>query len=141
VTRAWLDTWQTPLIASASLPVLSGVFSTLIVDKNLVALGQGFCPKYLWLMATLLAKTNAGPVRVIQLRLGVNRFGRSPANDFVIEHPTVSARHCEIDLENSGVVVRDCNSTNGTFINGEPIKQAKLIAGARLQLGDVELVV
>lgn len=92
-------------------------------------------------MATLILKPGTGPERVIQLHLGVNHFGRSPANDFVIEHPTVSAFHCHVELTDDGVIVQDCDSTNGTFINGEPIREAKLIVGATLQLGDVELYV
>jgi hypothetical protein len=78
---------------------------------------------------------------VIELNLGVNRFGRSPKNDAQIEHPTVSAMHCEIVLADDGIVVRDCASTNGTFVGGQRIKEARLSAGQSLHLGDVELLV
>jgi len=79
--------------------------------------------------------------RVIELRLGTNRLGRGPGNDFQIEHPTISVRHCEIVLSESQLVLRDCQSTNGTFIAGEPIIEAPLITGQQLRFGDVELVV
>lgn len=92
-------------------------------------------------MATLILKNTAGPDRVLQLHLGVNHFGRSPANDFIIEHPTISAFHCTVELTEQGVMVQDCDSTNGTFIDGEPVKEAKLKEGTTLQLGDVELFV
>jgi pSer/pThr/pTyr-binding forkhead associated (FHA) protein len=79
--------------------------------------------------------------RVIELNLGVNRLGRGPENDFQVEHPTVSAWHCEIVLTSEGVLVRDCASANGTFVGGEPVKEARLSAGQTLHLGEVELLV
>ena len=92
-------------------------------------------------MARLVLKSAESGNRVIELNLGVNRLGRSPKNDFPVEHPTVSAWHCEIVLTNEGVVVRDCASANGTFVDGEQIKQAKLSAGQTLHLGEIELLV
>jgi len=78
---------------------------------------------------------------VIELNLGVNQLGRSPESDVQIEHPTVSARHCEIVLAYDGVAVRDCASANGTFVGGERIEEARLSAGQTLHLGEVELLV
>ncbi len=79
--------------------------------------------------------------QVLELRMGVNRLGRGPVNDFQIEHPTISGRHCEIVLSDSGILVQDCDSTNGTFIGGEPVTKAALSEGQTLRLGDVELLV
>jgi len=92
-------------------------------------------------MARLLVKLEGAGDGVIELNLGINRLGRSSDNDFRIEHPTVSATHCEIKLADGSVILRDCDSTNGTFVGGERVKEAKLSAGQTLRLGDVELVV
>ncbi len=92
-------------------------------------------------MARLLVKSDGSHDQVIELKLGINRLGRSPENDFQIEHPTISSLHCEITLGDEAVSVKDCGSTNGTFLNGEPIQEAQLRAGQTLQLGDVELLV
>jgi pSer/pThr/pTyr-binding forkhead associated (FHA) protein len=92
-------------------------------------------------MARLLKKNVGGPNQVLELNLGVNRFGRDPESDFPVDHPTVSALHCEIVLTAEAVLLRDCNSTNGTFINGQPVKHAVLEAGQTLRLGDVEFFV
>jgi hypothetical protein len=78
--------------------------------------------------------------RVIVLHLGANRFGRAPTNDFRIEHATVSAHHCEILIENDQLIVRDCESTNGTFIDGKKISESPLGTGQVLRLGDIELI-
>ena len=92
-------------------------------------------------MASLVIKSAGFDGRVIELNLGVNRLGRSPKNDVQIEHPTVSARHCEIVLADDGVWVRDCGSANGTFVSGERITEARVSAGQILLLGEVELLV
>lgn len=92
-------------------------------------------------MARLIAKPDGSTEQVIELKLGINRLGRSTANDFQIEHPTISARHCEIVLEDGEVVISDLESTNGTFFRGEPVKHARLTAGQSFRLGDVEILV
>jgi hypothetical protein len=91
-------------------------------------------------MARLIIKSAGFGDRVIDLNLGVNRFGRHPKCDVQIEHPSVSAWHCDLVLSDSGVVVRDCKSTNGTFIGSRRIQEAPLSAGETLQLGEVELL-
>ena len=92
-------------------------------------------------MAKLLIKTNGVESRVLELCLGVNRVGRSPGNHFQLDHPTVSTTHCELVLGGDGVLLRDCDSTNGTFVNGKRVQQATLRAGQTVHLGDVELFV
>src|SRR5712672_150983 len=92
-------------------------------------------------MARLIVKSDGFRDQVLNLRLGTNRLGRSPENDFQIEHSTISGYHCEISLADGKVIVRDCGSTNGTFVGGQLIQQAELEAGQTLCLGDVQLLV
>jgi len=92
-------------------------------------------------MAKLIIKSQGFNDQVINLNLGVNRVGRSPGNDIVIEHATISSKHCEIALGDGEVTVRDCGSTNGTYINDHPVMEAKLTAGQVLRLGDVDFLV
>ncbi|MGD0251312.1 MAG: FHA domain-containing protein [Verrucomicrobiota bacterium] len=92
-------------------------------------------------MARLLIKTDGLENQTLELRFGVNHIGRDLDCDFSIAHPTVSALHCELVLSNDGVLIHDCDSTNGTFVNGEPIEEAWLRAGQTVQLGEVKLFV
>jgi hypothetical protein len=92
-------------------------------------------------MARLLIKTAGLENRTLELRLGINRVGRDPNCDFPIHHPSVSSIHCEIIVSADGVLLRDCASTNGTFINGDPVSEVWLMRGQEVQLGDVELLV
>jgi hypothetical protein len=91
-------------------------------------------------MPKLLIKSKGFEDRVLDLKLGINRLGRSAQNDFQIEHPTISLKHCEIEVAGDALIVRDCDSTNGTFVDGQPVIAAKLSAGTALRLGHVELV-
>jgi hypothetical protein len=92
-------------------------------------------------MARLLIRTKGLGVQALELQMGVNHVGRSPDCEQHLDHHTISAVHCELSLTHDGVYVRDCNSTNGTFVNGEPVKEAWLRPGQELRLGDVELYV
>ena len=92
-------------------------------------------------MARLLNKHGAGELEVIELNLGVNHFGRDPECHFPINHSTISSYHCDIVLSADGILLHDLDSTNGTYVDGERVKQAVLQPGQTVRLGDVELVV
>ena len=55
----------------------------------------------------------------------------------------VSRRHCEISPgeKRSELIVRDLGSSNGTYVNGNRIAEAKLEPGDRLTVGPVTFVV
>ena len=78
-------------------------------------------------MPKLIIKCDELPVRAYELRVGVNRLGRSPKNDLQLDHPTVSGLHCEIVVSADGIVVRDLGSTNGTYVNGQRITAPTII--------------
>ena len=92
-------------------------------------------------MARLVVKSDGFNDQVIELHLGVNRLGRSPENDFQIQHASISAFHCEVLLAANEVSVRDCGSTNGTFVGGQQVQREQLHAGQTMCLGEVELLV
>jgi two-component system, NtrC family, response regulator GlrR len=64
-------------------------------------------------------------------------IGSHSDNDLVVGDRTVSRFHCEIVVDESGVLVRDLLSKNGTRIDGIPVKEAYLRPGASLELGNV----
>jgi len=91
-------------------------------------------------MPRLIIKREAAPVQSLELHAGVNRFGRREDNDFQIDDPTVSSVHAEVRVNGDSIIVRDLGSSNGTFINGEPVKEEPLAIGETLMLGEVEMV-
>ncbi len=74
-----------------------------------------------------------------ELKAETTTVGRVEDNVFQIPDPSVSSHHCEILLKGSEVVIRDLNSTNGTFINGQQITEATLRPSQILRLGQVEV--
>ena len=90
-------------------------------------------------MARLTFKKETTPAHSLELRPGVNRLGRRPDNDFQIDDPTVSSVHCELRVTGDSIVVRDLGSSNGTFINGQQVREGTLGLGETLALGEVEL--
>jgi predicted component of type VI protein secretion system len=56
--------------------------------------------------------------------------------------PYISDRHCELLIEGDKLVVRDCNSTNGTFINSQRIQgQVELHKGDHLKFSSLTFVI
>jgi hypothetical protein len=92
-------------------------------------------------MARIWFKCDGVSTAPRELNWGVTRIGRAADNDVKLDHPSVSSHHCQIELGLDFLVVRDLGSTNGTFINGQPIQQARLEPGQTLRLGDVEAVI
>ncbi len=66
-------------------------------------------------------------------------IGRGLDNDLVIDDPRVSRHHAQVTFRHSHYLLRDLRSTNGTFINGEPIEAAVLASGDLVSLGGFEL--
>jgi len=66
-------------------------------------------------------------------------IGRVEDNVFQIAEASVSSHHCEVFKKGEDFVVKDLNSTNGTFIDGEQVTEAVLKPGHLLRLGQVEV--
>jgi len=62
-------------------------------------------------------------------------IGRSEDNDLSIPDAEVSRTHIEIIKDHSGWMIRDCNSTNGTFIDDKQVTYEPLQIPSVLRLG------
>ncbi|HEY5297649.1 MAG TPA: FHA domain-containing protein [Verrucomicrobiae bacterium] len=90
-------------------------------------------------MAKLVIQNQGMTGRACELQTDRTTIGRVEDNTFQIADPSVSSHHCEIQLRGSDIVIRDLNSTNGSFINGNKIEESVLKPGQVLRLGQVEL--
>src|SRR5437762_7297376 len=61
--------------------------------------------------------------------------GRSSELDMVLVEDMVSRKHAKITTAGDQIVIQDLGSTNGTFVNGEKIKKARLKEGDRILIG------
>ena len=90
-------------------------------------------------MAKLVVLSAGMTGRTHELKVDKTTIGRVEDNTFQIAEPSVSSHHCEVLLRGPEVVVRDLNSTNGTFINGEKVTETVLKPGQVLRLGQIEM--
>ena len=72
---------------------------------------------------------------------GITTIGRAHDNDIVIDLKTVSGYHCKIIIENGQYVLVDLDSTNGTTVNGQAIKETIIEEGSVIELSKVRLKV
>ena len=91
-------------------------------------------------MAKLVVLSEGFTGRSYELKVEKTTVGRVEDNAFSIPEASVSSHHCEVLLRGNDVVVKDLNSTNGTFINGEQVTgEAVLKPGQILRLGQMEI--
>ncbi|MCG8424365.1 MAG: sigma 54-interacting transcriptional regulator [Proteobacteria bacterium] len=80
-----------------------------------------------------------GPDRGESVRLAEDNavvyFGSSPACELTLSDKTVSRKHLMAELVGDEVIMRDNNSTNGTFIQGSRFKEITIGFGAEIKLG------
>src|ERR1700743_1634328 len=91
-------------------------------------------------MAKLVVLSEGMTGQSYELKVDKTTVGRVDDNTFQVAHPSVSSHHCEALLRGNDVVIKDLNSTNGTFINNQQITgESVLKAGQILRLGQVEI--
>src|SRR6266404_67009 len=90
-------------------------------------------------MARLVLLSEGLTGRTFELKVEKTTVGRVEDNTFQIPETSVSSHHAEILLRGHDVVIKDLNSTNGTFINGEKVTEAVLKPGQILRLGMIEM--
>jgi pSer/pThr/pTyr-binding forkhead associated (FHA) protein len=90
-------------------------------------------------MAKLVLLSAGMTGRTHELKAEKTTIGRVEDNTFQIAEPSVSSHHCEIIVKGNDVIVKDLNSTNGTFINGDKVSEAPLKPGQILRLGQIEM--
>src|ERR1017187_4639523 len=91
-------------------------------------------------MARLVILSEGLTGKAYELAVDKTTIGRVDDNTFPVPEGSVSSHHCEILLRGGDVIVRDLNSTNGTFIMGNQVAgEAPLKPGQILRLGQIEM--
>ncbi len=63
------------------------------------------------------------------------RIGRDASNNIQLHDTEVSRHHAEIRRQDNSFAISDLNSSNGTYVNGQRVKQYRLNSGDQLQMG------
>jgi hypothetical protein len=75
------------------------------------------------------------PTFMLKVKKVTNVVGREGTCDVYVESNQVSRRHCLLQVTERGLLVKDLESTNGTFVNGIPMTDGYINEGDRLSLG------
>ncbi len=71
---------------------------------------------------------------------GEQLAGRSLSCQIILADPTVSAEHAKLTLKGNELEIRDLNSTNGIFVNGEKIEVTIVKPDTKFRIGNVGLL-
>ena len=67
-------------------------------------------------------------------------LGRDPAADLQLHDPTISAQHSRLTYHHGQWWIEDLHSTNGTYLNQEPVHEPLVIAsGDIMRCGQVDV--
>jgi hypothetical protein len=88
----------------------------------------------------LVSVGNFAPDAVFDVLDGVLTLGREADNDIHMEHPDVSRHHLKLIPDGDLLVLEDLDSSNGTYLNGEPIEGVTEVKpGDVIQVGPSEV--
>ncbi len=76
-----------------------------------------------YMVGRILVLSEGGVRREYLISAAERYLGRDTANDVVMDDEEVSARHARISFVDGTFWVEDLQSTNGTFVNGERIRE------------------
>ena len=94
----------------------------------------------MWILRTTAAAGVGDPLTFRLRAGGMKTLGRATRADFIVDQPLISRVHCRFTAGATGVLeVEDLESTNGTFVNGERVKTARLSPGDCVRVGRVEI--
>lgn len=91
-------------------------------------------------MAKLIINPQTPARKEIDLPRADLSIGRDPTNDVVIPDALVSRRHARILFDGQQYLFHDCESSNGSLLNGDRISERRLSDGDVLWLGASRLL-
>src|SRR5512134_4075540 len=90
--------------------------------------------------AKLIVNPTSSARREISLARTLISIGRDPSNDIVLPDAMVSRRHAVIEYRGSQYYLRDCNSSNGSLVNGDRVSERSLRDGDLVAIGTARLL-
>ena len=91
-------------------------------------------------MPRLILQSEGHVGEVYELTAERYRIGRLPDNDIAIEDRSIGGHHVELALDGTDYRLFDLDSTNGSRINGEKVKEIKLRRNDVIRIGNVEIL-
>ena len=138
--RVWITRSTIMRIPTQSLSIRAVIFMMILVDSK-----KKIVPAFLYAIALTMSFTlvlsHVSPATWShELTERPQILGRDDTADIRLEHRSVSRKHCQFWIEKDECHIADCGSTNGTFLNGEQIKNAVIRSGDRVLVGRFEIM-
>jgi len=133
ILRLW-GSWSCAVADTPNAPELVDDDETRAVRAVPARIVKGEKRPYL----IVLGGTQLGELhKIVKVRTTI---GRSESADIQIADDGISREHVEILLEGDRVVVRDLQSTNGTFCNGQPVEVRDVVEGDKISIGPTTIL-
>ena len=117
-------------LGDATLVRSNGLSAVLLNSTQLIVLGDG----------SLVIKDGDGSGQAFKvMRTADTLVGRSPLANVRLVDPTVSLEHCRISARRGFFHLQDLDSTNGTLVNGERVREHVLKDGDTVKIGETAL--
>ena len=88
----------------------------------------------------IVVRQGKEPGRMFEVRKERLTIGRSRDSDIFLEDLAVSRLHTTVARDESGrYIIRDENSANGTYVNGQKVSEQQLDEGDEIQVGQTVL--
>lgn len=88
----------------------------------------------------LLLLKKDGSFKTVSMPSSVTVLGRRKDCDLRIPLDSISRRHCRLTNQKDILKIRDLNSRNGTFLNGQMVEETNVSPGDKLSLGPITFV-
>lgn len=83
----------------------------------------------------LIIRFNGRKIDELVVKRELTTIGRKSDNDLRLEDTTVSSHHARLLMKPSGLFIEDCDSTNGTLVNGVKVVDKMLANGDVVVIG------
>jgi pSer/pThr/pTyr-binding forkhead associated (FHA) protein/uncharacterized RDD family membrane protein YckC len=91
-------------------------------------------------MAKIIINPTSSSKREVPLARTIVSIGRDPSNDVILPDAMVSRRHAVIEYRGNQYFLRDCNSSNGSVVNGDRVSERGLRDGDLVAIGTARLL-
>lgn len=91
-------------------------------------------------MGKLIVRFQDKLVGAVNLKLGEVKIGRSAPSDIILDDPVVSGEHAVVKTVGVTSHIHDLDSTNGTFVENQRVKQHELRHGETITIGKYTLI-
>jgi hypothetical protein len=90
-------------------------------------------------LASLVLVQGGQPIRTYPLGAAEMSIGRAEQSDIPLADPGVSRNHARVVREGDDFIIEDLRSTNGTQVNGQPVRRRRLAHGDMIKLASSTL--